>query len=170
LGRIAVYLTLKMGEIQSIISNESTTAGLGTARVGRIGEELAARYLEANGYRLIVSNFKVPVGRNSRGVQATGEIDIIALDGDTLCFIEVKTRRSAEFAAPIANVDLRKQRQITRTARVYQRIFRVGGLQRRFDVVSVVLGKRGEPTIELVKGFWSESKFRKRKWLDEDFY
>src|SRR5258708_7021538 len=79
--------------------------------LGEKGEALAADYLIKNGYRLIVLNFKVPVGRNSKGVQVTGEIDIIALDDETLCFIEVKTRRSDEFTPVITNVDKRKQRQ-----------------------------------------------------------
>src|SRR5205809_6235621 len=88
--------------------------------LGERGEALAAEHLIRHGYRLIVSNFKVPVGRNSKGVQVTGEIDIIALDGETLCFVEVKTRRSDEFTPVITNVDLRKQRQITRTAKIYR--------------------------------------------------
>src|SRR5437867_4637819 len=103
-----------MSDLQTIISpaapsNERVTEVLGTR-----GEALAAEYLIKNGYRLVVSNFKVPVGRNSRDAQVTGEIDIIALDGKTLCFIEVKTRTSEDFAPVITAVDLRKQRQIAR--------------------------------------------------------
>src|SRR5258706_8208938 len=97
--------------------------GFGNRSFGDHGETLAARFLERKGYRLVVANFKVPVGRNSRGVQVTGEIDLIALDGDTLCFIEVKARHSDDFAPVITAVDRRKQRQIIRTARVYRRIF-----------------------------------------------
>jgi len=135
-----------------------------TPSLGERGEKLAADYLVQNGYRLIVSNFKVPVGRNSKGVSVTGEIDIIALDHETLCFVEVKTRRSADFAPITANVDLRKQRQITRTAKVYRRIFGIREIEYRFDVVSVLMPEDGNIKIELVKGFWSESKFRKRNW------
>jgi len=80
---------------------------------GERGEALAAEFLVANGYRLVAANFKVPVGRNSKDVQVTGEIDVIALDGDTLCFIEGKIRRSEELTPDITNVDPRKQRQIT---------------------------------------------------------
>src|SRR5438067_13356184 len=89
---------------------------------GERGEALAAEFLVAKGYRLVAANFKVPVGRNSKDVQVTGEIDVIALDGDTLCFVEVKTRRSEEFTPVITNADLRKQRQITRTAKFYRKI------------------------------------------------
>jgi putative endonuclease len=111
-----------------------------------------------------VTNFKVPIGRNSKGVAVTGEIDIIALDGEKLCFVEVKTRRSDEFATPDVNVDLRKQRQITRTAKVYRRLFNIWNIPHRYDVVTVVMPKGGEPSILVMKGFWNESQFRKRTW------
>ena len=140
---------------------------------GERGESLAAEFLVRNGYRLVTANFKVPVGRNSKDVQVTGEIDLIALDGETLCFIEVKTRRSEEFTPVITNVDLRKQRQITRTAKVYRKIFGIKDLKYRFDVVTVLIPKYAEPQVELVKGFWTESKFRKNTWNDRiwsDFF
>lgn len=135
-----------------------------TSEVGSKGEKLAAMYLEANGYSLVAANFKVPVGRNSVGAQVTGEIDLIAFDGETLCFVEVKTRRSASFADPIVNVDLRKQRQITRTARVYRRIFNIYDIPFRFDVITVLLETKKPPKVELVKALWNESKFRKQQW------
>ena len=136
-------------------------------KVGQIGEELAARFLERNGYRLVLANYKVPVGRNRLGVSVTGEIDLIALDEDVLCFIEVKTRSSDQFASPLAAVDLRKQRQIIRTARVYRKIFRLNNIKFRYDVVSIVLVEKSRPKIELFKAFWNENKFRKRYWTDE---
>jgi len=132
--------------------------------LGDLGEALAARFLQKEGYRLVVANFKVPVGRNSKGVQVTGEIDLIALDGDVLCFVEVKTRRSAEFAPVLTAVDFRKQRQITRTARVYRKIFGIRDVEYRYDVVTVLMPKGEKPKIELIKGFWNEGKFRKRSW------
>ncbi len=134
---------------------------------GSRGERLAAQYLEANGYRLVVANFKVPIGRNTRGVAVTGEIDIVAIDEDTLCLVEVKTKTSDEFASPLAAVNLRKQRQITRTARVYRRIFGLLEMPYRFDVVTVLLAANAKPKMELTKGFWSESKFRKRAWTGD---
>ncbi|HUR99008.1 MAG TPA: YraN family protein [Pyrinomonadaceae bacterium] len=132
--------------------------------LGERGERLAAEFLKSNGYRLVLSNFKVPIGRNTRGVAVTGEIDIVAIDEDTLCFVEVKTRTSAAFAGPLASVTRRKQRQIIRTARVYRRIFSLSQMPYRFDVVSILLERDAEPDIELIKGFWSESKFRKKAW------
>ena len=152
-----------MDGILSINTSPTTS----TRSLGERGEKLAAEFLKTSGYRLVVSNFKVPVGRNSKNVQVTGEIDIIALDGDTLCFIEVKTRRSDEFTPVLSNVDTRKQRQITRTARVYRKIFGIHDMPYRYDVVAVLMPKHAETTIELTKGFWNESKFRKHTWHSE---
>lgn len=132
--------------------------------LGDRGEALAAEFLANSGFRLVVTNFKVPVGRNSKGVQVTGEIDIIALEGETLCFVEVKTRRSDEFAPVITAVDLRKQRQITRTAKVYRRIFGVTSMEYRFDVVTVLMPKYAEPDIKLSRSYWTEARFRKSTW------
>jgi putative endonuclease len=155
-----------MSEFVSILTHEDGPLPAARAEFGSRGEKLAAGFLETEGYRLVVSNFKVPVGRNSKGVQVTGEIDLIALDGDTLCFIEVKTRRSEEFTPAITAVDIRKQRQITRTARVYRRIFAIRDIECRYDVVTVLLRGAEQPRIELTKGFWNEGVFRKRRWQE----
>lgn len=142
--------------------------GFPAGRLGQIGETAAARFLERRGYRLVLANFKAPVGRNRLGVSVTGEIDLIALDGDVLCFTEVKTRSSAQFSSPVTAVDLRKQRQIIRAARVYRRIFGLGDIKYRYDVVSVVREKNRRPRIEHFTNFWTESKFRK-KYRDDYF-
>ena len=145
--------------------------------VGARGEQMAAAFLERAGYRLVASNFRVPVGRNMRGAIVRAEMDIIAYEGATLCLIEVKTRASDWYAAPEANVDLRKQRQIARAARAYRRIFGLAGQPYRYDVVTVVLEpsappKEDEPAtsptprIELLRNFWTDAKFRKRRWAD----
>lgn len=157
-----------MSEILSLTAADKTLPVSETMRVGSLGEELACRFLMKNRCRLVVANFKVPIGRNSVGASVTGEIDIIALDEtDVLCFVEVKTRTSDSFAAPIAAVDLRKQRQIIRAARMYRKIFNLNNVSYRYDVVSIVLGKEGKPQIELFKDFWNEAKFRKKSWADE---
>jgi putative endonuclease len=137
-----------------------------SSEVGRIGEELAAEFLRKKGYRLIAANFKTPIGRNRLDVQITGEIDLIALDVDVLCFVEVKTRTSDVFAAPLAAVDLRKQRQIIRTARMYRKIFHLHSVKIRYDVISIVLPKSAGPQIELFKNYFNEAKFRKSFWAD----
>ncbi len=153
-----------MSDPLSIISSETALSAPATVLLGEQGEKLAAEFLRCSGYRIVVTNFKVPVGRNRNGAQVTGEIDIVALDGETLCFIEVKTRRSDEFTPVITAVDIRKQRQITRTSKVYRRVFDIRGIEYRFDVVTVLLAKGEDPVIELTRGFWNEADFRKRTW------
>jgi putative endonuclease len=138
--------------------------------LGQRGEVLAAEYLESAGYRLVASNFTLPVGRSLRGALVRAEIDLIAYEDATLCFIEVKTRRSDWFAAPEANVDLRKQRQITRAARVYRRLFGLTSAPYRHDVVSVILppvdtnNRTPAPRLQLLRNFWTDERFRKRRW------
>lgn len=138
--------------------------------LGRQGEALALAHLERAGYRIVAANFSVPIGRNTRDAIVHAEIDIIAYDGPTLCFVEVKTRTSDDFAPPHANVDLRKRRQIARAARAYRRMFGLTGAPHRYDVVSVVLSEQEQnddrPRIELLKSFWTDQQLRKRRWRD----
>lgn len=159
--------------------------------LGRKGEELAAAYLQQLGYQIVAANFIVPVGRNRNDAVVAVEIDLVAYDGPVLCFVEVKTRASDWFAAPTANVHLRKQRQVARAARVYRRMFDLTAERYRFDVVSIVMsptdgamvGDIGAPLKETVKGtagtsdsggnrglqievlrnYWSDEKFRRRR-------
>ena len=153
-----------MSEILSVLQRDIRDPVQATSQLGALGERLAAEHLESNGYRLVLKNFKVPIGRNSKGVAVSGEIDIVALDADVLCFVEVKTKRTAEFAEPIASVTRRKQRQIIRTARIYRRIFGLQAMKKRYDVVSVVAPPGLEPEITVTKSFWTEAKFRKKFW------
>jgi putative endonuclease len=152
--------------MQSIFADKFQLEETATKRLGRRGEELAAEFLTRKGFNLVAANFVVPVGRNSRGALINAEIDLIAYDAETLCFIEVKTRSGDDFAAPEAAVDLRKQRQINRAARAYRKIFHIYNQTFRYDVVTIVMEKR-KPKIELLTNFWNESKFRKRVWNDE---
>jgi putative endonuclease len=144
-----------------------------TRALGRKGEELAARYLEKAGLRMVAANFRIPIGRNMRGAAVNAEIDLIALDislnETTLCFIEVKTRSSEAHAAPEAAVNLRKQRQIIRAAKKYRKIFRLNHVNFRYDVISIVLQQKAPPRIEHFKSFWTEEKFRKNHWSEDDF-
>jgi putative endonuclease len=143
--------------------------------LGQRGERLAAERLEAMGYRLVASNFTLPVGRNLRGALVQAEIDLVAYDGPVLCFVEVKTRASDWFTTPEQNVDLRKQRQIARAARVYRRLFGLMGAAYRYDVVSVILpptdeqGRSVRPRLEVLRNFWTDEKFRKRRWADAHY-
>jgi putative endonuclease len=135
-----------------------------TSSPGALGESYAAAYLEQLGYRLVAANFTLPVGRNRRGAIINAEIDLIAYDGDTLCFIEVKSRSSEWFAPPQVNVDLRKRRQITRAARVYRQMLGIKDQPHRYDVVTVILANDSTPQIELLKNFWTDESVRKKRW------
>ncbi len=156
-----------MSEILPLNLNDKLPAAPDTKIIGQRGEDLAAGYLIRRKFRLICSNFKTPIGRNARNATVTGEIDLIAFDEDILCFIEVKTRSSADFASPLAAIDLRKQRQIIRTAKIYRKIFNISDIRYRYDAVTVILEKNKRPNIEIFKNFWTESKFKKKFWKDE---
>ncbi|HUZ18863.1 MAG TPA: YraN family protein [Spirochaetia bacterium] len=100
-----------------------------TFQRGRRGEETACRYLAANGYRILVRNFRAP----------RGEIDIIAENEGTIAFVEVKSRRSSDRAVFEQSVGLRKQRRIINASRLY--LAGMGADERfhvRFDVVFVL--------------------------------
>jgi putative endonuclease len=138
--------------------------------LGRRGEELAAAYLQQEGYRIVAANFVVPVGRNRVGAVINVEIDLVAYDGETLCFVEAKTRESDWFAPPQVNVDRRKQRQIARAARAYRRMFGLAGAPYRYDVITIVLPAEEEPNagpeIQLLRNYWTEDQLRKRIWSE----
>jgi putative endonuclease len=112
---------------------------LAAPTLGRRGEDAAARFLRRKGYRIL--------SRSDRS--RPGELDLVALDDDTLVFVEVKTRRSSEAGHPAEAVDGAKQRRLTRLAVTWLK--RRGLLERRarFDVIAVTwpAGRR-QPTIE----------------------
>lgn len=126
-----------------------------TLELGKLGEAYAAAYLEQLGYQLVAANFTLPVGRNLRGAIVNAEIDLVAYEHNTLCFVEVKTRASDWFAPPQANIDLRKRRQIARAARAYRQLFELEGQPYRYDVVTVVLSDAESPQIELLRNYFA---------------
>ena len=108
--------------------------------IGKRGETLAISFLKKNGYRIIESNFRCRYG----------EIDIIAQDGKTVAFIEVKTKTSNRFGSPTQAVDSRKQRQVSKTALAYISQKRLTNYSARFDVVGINI-KGSNSEIELIK-------------------
>jgi putative endonuclease len=145
-------------------ANKSVTAS--HLELGKRGEELAAAYLQQLGLRIVAANFVLPVGRSRLGALINAEIDLVAYDGETLCFIEVKSRMSDWFAPPEANVDRRKQRQIMRAARGYRRMFDLVNAPYRYDVITVVMPAEGNRNVEvqLLRNYWREDQLRKRAW------
>ncbi len=141
--------------------------------LGAKGERLAADYLERHGYRIVATNFTLPIGYSLQGRQVTGEIDIVAYDETVkpfvLAFIEVKTRTRTDIAAPETAVDRRKQRQIIRTARLYRRLMAVQEEPYRYDVVTVIAVPDSVHEISLLRGFFTEERFARGHWNEDKF-
>jgi putative endonuclease len=100
---------------------------------GRKGERVAARFLMKQGFDILARRYR---GRS-------GELDIIALEQDTLVFVEVKTRSSSKFGEPWEFVDWHKQQILRRTAEAFIADHDLGQYTYRFDIVSVV-GKEAQ--------------------------
>ncbi|MEK7833302.1 MAG: YraN family protein, partial [Acidobacteriota bacterium] len=136
--------------------------------LGELGERLAVEHLERQGYRIVATNFTLPIGYSLKGRPVTGEIDIVAYDESvqpfTLTFVEVKTRTRTDIAAPEAAVDRRKQRQIVRTARLYRRLMAVQNEPFRYDVVSVIIAPDVEEQVSLLRNYFSENQFAQSRW------
>jgi putative endonuclease len=113
----------------------------GVADLGRRGEEAAADYLIARGFRILERRFRT----------RAGEIDLVAEEGETLVFIEVKTRTSLSCGLPAEAVDRRKRARLARAASIY--LMRHPGTERpcRFDVVELVTPPGREPRIRLIR-------------------
>lgn len=99
---------------------------------GRLGEDLAHRYLECCGFTVVARNFRTRSG--------TAEVDLIGWHGGALVFVEVKSRQTDEFGAPDRAIDADKQHKILRAAAEY--LHRTGATWdvARFDVVNIVFG------------------------------
>jgi len=100
------------------------------ARLGERGEQRALEFLKEQGYRIVARNYRW------RG----GEVDIVARDGNTLAFIEVKMRSDERFAPAEEALTPRKRERLIRTAKHYIAQYRPG-IDLRFDVVAIVGGE-----------------------------
>ncbi len=108
--------------------------------LGKRGESWAVSELENKNYKILARNYRTRLG----------EIDIIAKDKDTICFVEVKTRSSDLRGLPAESVSFSKKRQIAKAALGYLKENRLLNHKARFDVVSVDCSE-GVPKIELLK-------------------
>ena len=113
----------------------------GRRETGRVGEELAAAFVGRLGYRVVVRNFRC----------RAGEIDLVALDGDTVVFLEVRTRSGAGRGTPLESVDGRKQAQVGRVARHYLAMRGWHERAARFDVIGI-RWDADPPSVEHVRG------------------
>jgi putative endonuclease len=108
---------------------------------GRLGEEEAYFHLRKLGYVIIARNYRSPRCRS--------ELDLVGWNGETLCFIEVKTRKKRGFVPAEAAVDPEKQRDLSHVAREFLRKVK-GDPPVRFDIVSVYISE-GRAEIELFR-------------------
>ena len=108
-----------------------------TLPTGRRGESLAAEYLIRLRYVIVERNYRKPYG----------EVDIIARDGATVVFVEVKTRQSTTFGSALEAVDGRKQRQLSRIAQEYLLSHCLPDVPARFDVIAIRLGPDNRATV-----------------------
>jgi putative endonuclease len=106
--------------------------------VGARGEEIAAAYLRGRKFVILERNFRC------KG----GEVDIVARDGRTFVFVEVKTRRTEAFGPPQSSVTPFKQRQISKAALTWLAKSRLDGVSARFDVIAILLRDHSVPRIE----------------------
>lgn len=109
-------------------------------RTGKKGEDIAVAYLKGEGYQILERNYRCPFG----------EVDIVAKDGNTIVFVEVKSRRSERFGDPQVAVGQEKQKKISMISLNYLQEMRIPSDNARFDVVAVKMFPEGTK-VELIR-------------------
>jgi putative endonuclease len=114
--------------------------------LGDRGEDAAAKFLKRQGYHILARSLDSPLG----------ELDIVAVDGRTVVFVEVKTRQSDDAGRPEEAIDSRKEQRMTQAALAFLKSNRLLGYSARFDVVAIMWpGDARTPTIEHFKNAFS---------------
>jgi putative endonuclease len=138
---LAAFLTVsrKRGDANKMVRSRAKSRNLWTRmrawmqtlqqplRLGARGERAAEKYLKRHGYRIVTRNFRA----------SGAEIDLVAMDGETLVFVEVKTRRSLAAGTPEEAVDMRKQSRLRRAGEAFASRYGAGERTMRFDIVAV---------------------------------
>ncbi len=109
--------------------------------IGKLGEDIATKYLENKGYTILTRNYRKP----------WGEIDIIAKKSGDLVFVEVKTRTSNQFGTPLEAITYWKLKSLIKTAQFYKMTHHNLPDSLRIDAVSVILNGQDVQSIELTK-------------------
>ncbi len=117
-------------------------------KLGNLGEEKAAEYLQEQGVKILQRNFRA----------GHGEIDIVAQEGQCLCFVEVKTCKSDSFGEPETWVTLRKQRRMISAAAHYRMLHQLSEMDSRYDII----------TLRMVKGNVVINHIRDAFWVNEE--
>lgn len=107
---------------------------------GRRAEKAAERVLRRRGYRIVARNLHL----------AGGEIDLVALDGRTVCFIEVRARSSDRLGSALESVTRKKRRQLTKLARSFLQARGLEGVETRFDVAAVEPAEDGSLKVTIL--------------------
>lgn len=105
--------------------------------LGRLGEEIARNYLEEIGYTILAMNYRTPLG----------ELDLVAQHGETIVFVEVRTRSTSTFGSPIESITLSKQERLIRLALQFCAHHCLYSRDLRFDIIGIYLQSE-EPQIE----------------------
>ncbi|HNR30603.1 MAG TPA: YraN family protein [Candidatus Hydrogenedentes bacterium] len=116
-----------------------------TRPLGRQAEDLAARFLRRAGYRILAQNLRL--GRY--------EVDIVARQGDTIAFVEVRSRRDPDPVAPENTVGYRKRRHLTHAAGLYMARHPDPDIYYRFDIVAIIFPEKGRPIITHLENAFS---------------
>jgi len=140
--------------VATFFSKRSATRFNARARTGEWGEELSSRHLQKQGYEIIERR-----ARPSR----RGEIDIVAARDGALVFVEVKTRATEQYGAPLSAVDRAKRRALNKAAVRYLQKAKWPKLAYRFDVVEVV-GSPSSKTPPVIRHIENAFPFE-RRWL-----
>ena len=118
--------------------------------LGQRGEDLAARHLKRQGYHILAQGLDSPLG----------ELDIVAVDGRTIVFVEVKTRCSTDAGHPAEAIDALKQRRMTQAALAFLKAQRLLNYASRFDVLAITWPEKSRcPSIEHFKNAFSPVGF-----------
>lgn len=115
--------------------------GLYRKQIGGKGEEQAESFLVRHGYRVLERNYHTPFG----------ELDLIALDGTTLVFIEVKTRTSARYGSGLSAITVTKMNHMVKSALFFMGNRGYDDMDCRFDVIAVHVRANEDPSIKLIK-------------------
>jgi putative endonuclease len=122
----------------------SETRGSDPQELGRQGEQEAYRFLRRQGYQVVARNFR----------SRRGEVDLIGWDRDILCFVEVKTRIDTGHGRPEEAVTQFKQGQILNASLDYLHQANLHGVNTRYDIVAVEVGRHKAPVCRLIKQAW----------------
>jgi putative endonuclease len=114
---------------------------------GKRGEELAGQHLRQKGYTILAVNWRA--GRS--------EVDMIAHIGNTLVFVEVKTRNTEFFGLPESFVTEKKQQQLSRAAEMYCTKHTNGEMEVRYDIVAVIINKEEEKILHFEDAFFPDN-------------